>query len=417
MEVNLPPNFFALIKERNAKVAYICTRKYPEFPSFRNAKTFEETSQSKLFSLSKLSITNVASNKTAASSTYSEGMRKRFNDAKELETSLLQLPEEELDRRYKEQLEKAAEEEKEKFEQEEKQRFYNLPIASADFIYWAKKADWRIDEAIALCFGKSPEIVTRQSLKNLANGSRLLADFEKIRDLADRAIKWQQLFEPVLPSLYLKWAKTIDLPVPKELEQAVEKYSKQWPDWKRIYETTNENYELLKKQHEQYVKTAEGTVKRLSDARASDIKQAAELAGAKAKQLLDQQAQAFETERRALMAELESTIAQQVSRDPGISHPTAEEGTAKRKAPDAFIAELCVLLGEIGRRAGVAGLPFSVAEMPGTKDDFFAIAMKFHKVLEVSEATFKTYIKGICQFKPGARSGDFYAKLFPEYVK
>jgi hypothetical protein len=53
------------------------------------------------------------------------------------------------------------------------------------------------------------------------------------------------------------------------------------------------------------------------------------------------------------------------------------EPTVKRKAPDVFIAALIRLLVEISKRAAEKGVPFCVTEMPGTKADFRALAIKF----------------------------------------
>jgi hypothetical protein len=41
---------------------------------------------------------------------------------------------------------------------EEEARFFNQPNAKADFDYWSKAEHWSLDEAIALVFGKAPEL-------------------------------------------------------------------------------------------------------------------------------------------------------------------------------------------------------------------------------------------------------------------
>lgn len=101
--------------------------------------------------------------------------------------------------------------------------------------------------------------------------------------------------------------------------------------------------------------------------------------------------------------------------------PQKQGDIARRKAPDKFIAALIGLVAEIGRRAGSAGLPFSVTEMPGQKKDLFELARRFESTdkdapLDREFSTFTTYIKGLCCFKQGARSTDMYANLFPELL-
>ena len=52
-----------------------------------------------------------------------------------------------------------AEERRRKQETEEKGRFFNSPDAKADFSHWGKLSYWTLDEAVALSFGRAPEMV------------------------------------------------------------------------------------------------------------------------------------------------------------------------------------------------------------------------------------------------------------------
>jgi len=89
----------------------------------------------------------------------------------------------------------------------------------------------------------------------------------------------------------------------------------------------------------------------------------------------------------------------------------AEGEPVKRKAPDKFVVALIKLLVEIAKR----DKDFDVTQMPGTKSDFYALAIKFDSALDHPIGTFETYIKGLICFKPGSRSSDCYKKLFSEY--
>jgi hypothetical protein len=90
----------------------------------------------------------------------------------------------------------------------------------------------------------------------------------------------------------------------------------------------------------------------------------------------------------------------------------------KKKATDAFVADLWILISEISRRAAEQGLPFSKHEMPGVKADLQELAVKFNENLDkFTPRTFDDYLSTLVQFKNGARKTDFYRKLFPEYFR
>jgi len=61
--------------------------------------------------------------------------------------------------RYDAERTKEAEEIRQKLDREERERYFNLPHALADYDHWSKAAHWTLDEAIALSFGRAPEIV------------------------------------------------------------------------------------------------------------------------------------------------------------------------------------------------------------------------------------------------------------------
>ena len=150
--------------------------------------------------------------------------------------SLLALPQAELRERYKQ--------EKAKLDlKRENAMFFNQPNADADFDYWSKMAHWSLDEAIALSFGKNPEVVMWKRFEG--NYEHLYSSFgkeySKLHELASRALKWQKLYDPVMPQIFIKWAKDNDIAVPKELAEKVEARNGHVVDWKKMYD------ELLEK--------------------------------------------------------------------------------------------------------------------------------------------------------------------------
>ncbi len=98
----------------------------------------------------------------------------------------------------------------------------------------------------------------------------------------------------------------------------------------------------------------------------------------------------------------------------GVSDVT--EVSAKRcDTPEYFIRALIGVLTEIAWRAGKANIEFKANEMPGIKNDLHALFVALNLPGSVlSESTFSDYLKRFCQFGKGARSTDFYKKLFQD---
>lgn len=161
---------------------------------------------------------------------------------------------EELVARYEAEKSKELEQLRAKAEQEESERFYNLPGARADFEHWAKAADWTLEEAIALSFGRAPELVRWEKLQSLtALGSPFVTQYARRRDLALRAKRWEQLFDPVLPGIFLAWAKRTDLEVAPELIEAVERRGVQVADWKSLYEQAAASLKTEEVEHQRQI--------------------------------------------------------------------------------------------------------------------------------------------------------------------
>ena len=146
-----------------------------------------------------------------------------------------------------------------KAELEEQQRFFNLPSAGADFAHWSKAAHWTLDEAIALCFGKAPDVVNWKNVSPYTKISPFAATYESVRDLALRATVWKQLYDPVLPGIFLAWARRCEIEVPPELVAQVEKRGIVIADWKDLYDE-------VKGQHDEILTMANREISKASEA-------------------------------------------------------------------------------------------------------------------------------------------------------
>jgi hypothetical protein len=155
------------------------------------------------------------------------------------------LYEQEYDEDWRMMLQKAA-------DIAEAERFFNRPAADADFEHWSKAAYWRLDEAIALSFGKAPEVVSWDKVKDFFDQSPFAKQYCKVADLVFRAAHCRQLSDPVQPGVFLAWAKRNDINYPAELEKQVVARGQEVADCKSLYDRVQTQYNELKAQHDAY---------------------------------------------------------------------------------------------------------------------------------------------------------------------
>lgn len=128
---------------------------------------------------------------------------------------------------------------------QENERFYNQRYANADFIHWSKAAHWTIDEAIALSFGKEPEVVTWKKIEPLKNETTFAKQFAKRRDLALRATHWKKFSETIPPVIFVSWAKEINVELPNALIEEVKKIGGTAANWHEQYLKLKADYDIL----------------------------------------------------------------------------------------------------------------------------------------------------------------------------
>jgi hypothetical protein len=153
---------------------------------------------------------------------------------------LVALSYEKLCARYDEEKRRELQELLDKATRDEQTRFFHQPHANADFDHWSKAAHWTIDEAIALSFGKAPEHVTWDKIKPVVQISAFAAQYARRRDLATRAVAGRQLFDPVLPTIFVDWAERLELGLPDELTAAVRARASHATDWKELFKQSKQ---------------------------------------------------------------------------------------------------------------------------------------------------------------------------------
>jgi hypothetical protein len=190
-----------------------------------------------------------------------------------LENELSAKPPEELQELVDQERAKERRELTARAEREERERFFNQSDARADFEHWSKAAHWTLDEAIALSFGKAPERVNWKKIEPFVQISRFAVEYQRRRDLALRALQWSQVYDPVLPGIFLAWAKRTDLSYPPELEAAVTARGVQVADWKKLFDELRARCERDNEQWAQIVAEKNATIERLAD-RLNELQQA-----------------------------------------------------------------------------------------------------------------------------------------------
>lgn len=151
----------------------------------------------------------------------------------------------------------------------EQERFFNQPGAIADFQHWSRASYWTLEEATALALGEAPEVVNAKALAPLTSASPFAKEFFRLFDLTKRAVWAGQLWEPSLPTIFLAWAKRMEIQVMPALAAAVEARGLQIADWKTLYDGLSTSHAKLKAEAEVVARTLEET--RALDKQAIDL--------------------------------------------------------------------------------------------------------------------------------------------------
>ena len=118
----------------------------------------------------------------------------------------------------------------EKNQECEESYFFNQSDAQADVDYWARLSSWKVEEAVALSFGKNPKVVTFKKItQDDVKNSSLSREYVCIHDIVTRAVEDGVLDKKLKPSVFLAWAKGLKIPVPDGLIEAVNKFNKPSP--------------------------------------------------------------------------------------------------------------------------------------------------------------------------------------------
>ncbi|MCG7867612.1 MAG: hypothetical protein JAY74_14785 [Candidatus Thiodiazotropha taylori] len=216
-------------------VDFLVERKYP------TAHLLQSRTQA-----SGSSVTNITNTQKGQILTFKAELQAEIQAYK---AKLKAMPVDQMLSLFETEQEKYRQEQVIKAEKIEQQRYFNRPSADADYEHWCKAAYWSLDEAIALSFGKEPELVNWKILKNDDSfpSSKFIENYKKIRELVLRAKAVRQLSDPCVPSTFLSWALQTNIDVPLELIKKVETQGNVVANWKHMYGKLKEQHESLEK--------------------------------------------------------------------------------------------------------------------------------------------------------------------------
>jgi hypothetical protein len=143
-----------------------------------------------------------------------ESLRNLYRSVCELRA----LDENAVEERYRAHCRVAKDRERSLAEEKDKSEFFSSPGAQADFSYWKRKKCWYPKEAVALSFGKEPNVVNPKKLEDLKRpNSPFVTEFRARMDALRRAIKAKHVQTPLTPKEFTDWAILNGFLLPPEL--------------------------------------------------------------------------------------------------------------------------------------------------------------------------------------------------------
>lgn len=217
------------------QVEFLCARRFPDY--FEIKDTAEDIENLPDFEPSDGPELNSFAN-------FIREKKARLIEIEQYENELWLLSDADRHSKCEQEFAKVKAEALEENDRIEKDHFWHKSHAFADFVHWSKMPNWSIDAGIALLLGRSPDVVTWDSLRYYtATGgpldsvfrelfgrdiprfrSQFAEKFAQLRSLALSHVDAKLLTEPVTPRAFLEWARKFDVTAPQELEKLVARY-------------------------------------------------------------------------------------------------------------------------------------------------------------------------------------------------
>ncbi|MCD8498105.1 MAG: hypothetical protein LRZ85_08545 [Alphaproteobacteria bacterium] len=159
-----------------------------------------------------------------------------FKKSEEYRQELENLPQKQVRELYDQEYEKQLSE-------RDRRRFFHQKKADADCDHWSRMPYWSLDEAIALSFGKDPEVVFLGRMKGIMSYlSPFVNSYRKLHEVAGRAVSVGELTDPVKPADFIAWAERNNVPIPARMKEILASRAPvtSAPDWRKLYEELSE---------------------------------------------------------------------------------------------------------------------------------------------------------------------------------
>ena len=86
-----------------------------------------------------------------------------------------------------------------------------------DYEHYCRCARWTLEEALALSFGRDPDRVTVKAVEPFSTTSPFALQYLKRWKEIQRAKAASQLWDPVMPGLFIPWALNNRIELPEAL--------------------------------------------------------------------------------------------------------------------------------------------------------------------------------------------------------
>ncbi len=173
-------------------------------------------------------------------STYTKEQHETIRNALTLMRELRAMSDEQLTFFYEEEHDKPAPSRQE----DDRWKFFNRAKAQANFGFWTRVDAWSLEEAVALCLGRNPDLVNSKTLRGLLTKSPFAQRFAELLKLAHRSQEAGTLKDPIPPVTFLEWAEQKGIEC-RALRDALVAHATEIVDWKGRYEEARVQIEDL----------------------------------------------------------------------------------------------------------------------------------------------------------------------------
>jgi hypothetical protein len=146
---------------------------------------------------------------------------------------------------------------------------FNKPYAIATpevYDHWAQRRWWKMDDALSLLLGRNPTYVKLEDLNDAGNSSAFVRKYAELRAIALTHVGGGdgQLYDPIHPGVFLRWAERYKKAIPPELLASVKEYGHNVKDWQDAYKQKEAEAERWESAYKKMTEMVEGSAKHMN---------------------------------------------------------------------------------------------------------------------------------------------------------